>query len=71
MHDCALSYFDFFISLFSVYYGFTDQSHSHTQWLSFANSDLINCSPSLSYKEKWMLILTRIITVSGEVVKKK
>ena len=45
-----MSYFDFFISLLSIYYSFIDLLYTYTQQLSFARSDLFNCSYSLSYK---------------------
>ena len=45
-----MSYFDFFISLLSIYYSFIDLFYTYTQQLSFAHTDLFNCSYSLSYK---------------------
>jgi len=53
MCNCLLSHFDFFIPLWGVYYSFSDLSYTHTQQLSFANSDLFNCSYSLNYKRNW------------------
>ncbi len=51
MCNCLLSYLDFFIPLLGVYYSFSDLSYTHTQQLSFANSDYLIIVIHLVIKE--------------------